>query len=84
MAEHLGVSVNAVQGIGDRQLITFTYHKEPKQQRARRYRLKVKPDDVPCRTIDYGGISITWTVGEWRRLQEVKSGTFCADNIMEG
>ena len=30
------------------------------------------PDDEPFKTMDYGdGISITWTRGEWRRLQEV-------------
>ena len=39
----------------------------------------VDPDDTPHKTVDYGGISITWTVGEWRRLCNVRAAR--ADNM---
>ena len=37
-------------------------------------------DDVPHKTVDYAGIGITWTVGEWRRLNELTSGSVSGDN----
>ena len=39
-------------------------------------------DDMPRKTVDYGGIEVTWTRGEWRRLSQVLANR--ADNIKEG
>ena len=85
IANHFGVSWDAINGVGSRWLIGFTYKRAPKRVRSRRRPLSVAVgDDAPHRTVDYGGISVTWTVGEWRRLQKVKDSRPCVDTIGRG
>ena len=48
------------------------------------HKRSVTGDDAPCKVMDYGGISITWTVGEWRRLQKLKDSRRCVDTIGRG